>query len=368
MEMNKYMFSKKKIKDSERNKFFNGILPVRYLFRSLVKLPTEDFVKRLAKTDIGEKIKESAETEIDEAVDAISLSYDEFGKVATDLFQRRAQIISLIAGLIVAFSLNVNGLVILRSYLDDPVLTAEVVDQADDLKERFELSMAEAGSSKAIRNGREIVVATEELQKSLEGLSASRLSFGYSSDATPNKPGTGDWEKCFWVLCVLATGLLIGLGGPFWYNIVNKLMDILRVVRGGSPKPTKQVKPGEAVTAEPDLMHELRDVFKKTGQMPPQIRAQVDLDNATAAAASVSNLVDAARAELKEHRVALSRASDKAKPAVVNKVNSARGVLYDALKAQAKILRTKKEKSSALVNSLASTAESRVPIASVLGN
>ena len=57
-----------------------------------------------------------------------------------------------------------------------------------------------------------------------------------------------------WLLSVLLAGLLIGLGGPFWFNVFRKLGALAGMVRGMQTpaqqareqgKPTGAMEPGE---------------------------------------------------------------------------------------------------------------------------
>ncbi len=111
--------------------------PIKSRLKELSGLSTEDLFKKLAYTNIGKRIKARASAEIDESVDSLSISYDVFGLAATDLFKRKAQLTSLLVGVVVAFALNANALVIFKSYLDDPQARAKAVAQADAALENF---------------------------------------------------------------------------------------------------------------------------------------------------------------------------------------------------------------------------------------
>ncbi len=236
--------------------------------KDVVSLSTGDLFKKLANSDIGKKIKKKTEAEIDEAVDSLSRSYDEFGVAATDLFKRKAQIISLLVGILVAFFLNVNALSIFKSYLDDPQARAKAVAQADAALETF---TKRTDNISGFTDKKEIVDHVNTIKKEIEGLGDTGIPIGYSKDKAPVswfvKDPDSDWKKkaqlcvgiVFWAVGVFITGLLIGLGGPFWFNVVRKLTDVLQVVRGGAPTAAK---PGGSATVPADPIKFNRDTFK----------------------------------------------------------------------------------------------------------
>jgi len=94
-----------------------------------------------------------------------------------------------------------------------------------------------------------------------------------------------------WALEVFGTGLLIGLGGPFWFNVVRKLSNVLQVIRGGTPTA---VGAGDSATVSAYPIKSNRDVFKMTGELPVQVKAQTELSAATKAATEADEAVKAA--------------------------------------------------------------------------
>lgn len=58
-------------------------------------------------------------------------------------------------------------------------------------------------------------------------------------------------EAMLWLISVLLAGLLIGLGGPFWYNMVTSLSRVVQLARAAGLARSAKPKEGEAETAEP---------------------------------------------------------------------------------------------------------------------
>ena len=262
---------------------------LRASLRPLTSLSTEDFFKRIAYTDVGKHVKAKTEEEIDEFVDALSRKYEEFGVAASDFFKRKAQFLSLVAGVIVAFALNVNALSVLQSYLDDPQLRASVVAQSEVIAAKHRKLIKDIEGKGAgvegFENLDELKEYGESFKKDAESIGKMGAPIGYGRNVPPGRlwrdKDLGPWAKGFcillWVVAVFGTGLLIGLGGPFWFNIVRKLTEAIQVARGASTAGGAQAR-GATSAAGP--MEPNRDTFRKTGGRPPLLRTHAPLTSA----------------------------------------------------------------------------------------
>ena len=261
--------------EQESLSFFRKILKPRYFVKPLVELSPEDLFKRLATTEFGKAIKERSELEIDDAVDSMSRAYDKYGNAASDIFKRRSSLVSLAAGLVVALVLNVNALVILKSFLNDPVARGQMVAQAEAITRQYE-ALQSRPEAQGFENAEEAKALVAEMSSKVDALQDSGIDFGWKPTAAPQRYWNGqDASKdsflkqagafLVWLVGALGTGMLVGLGCPFWFNIVTKITSVLRVVRGGAGAAGKG---GLAGQADPDPLKENRDLFKTTGGAP----------------------------------------------------------------------------------------------------
>ncbi|MHC4727811.1 MAG: hypothetical protein ACYS17_11355, partial [Planctomycetota bacterium] len=237
----------------------------------------------------------------------------------TDLFKRRAQIISLAAGILVAFFLNANALSIFKSYMDDPQARAKAVAQADAALENFTKRADNiAENIKGFENKEEVEDYVSSIRDKIKELDNIGITIGYASNKLPLSRSESTilprWlEIVFWALGVLGTGFLIGLGGPFWFNVVRKLTDVLQVARGGAPTAAK---PADSAKAPPDPIKSNRDTFKMTGGLPSSVIAHAKL---TAASKEATDVKAAADALIKTREAAGNNPDDpKMKAAVAN--------------------------------------------------
>lgn len=267
MEKHKAMFINTLLTNPLINEGKTG--PVMSRLKGLAVLSTEDLFKKLACTDVGKKIKTMAEGEIDEALDSLSQSYDAFGAAATDLFKRKAQITSLVIGVVVAFALNANAFMIFKSYLNDPQARAKAVAQAEAALENI---TSATDTPQGFQTTEELVKHVNSIKAEITHLGDMDTPIGYGLNKVPatwfDETSDTDWRwprVVFWALGVLATGLLIGLGGPFWFNVVRKLTDVLQVVRGAAPTAAEPGIPVRAF-AQPVKTH--RDTFRLAGRSP----------------------------------------------------------------------------------------------------
>jgi len=346
--------------------------------KNLASISTKELFEKLAYTDVGKQIKAETEEKIDEKVDQLARSYDEIGVAASDLFKRKAQIVSLFAGVLAAFLFNADALSILEAYLDDPQSRAKAVARTDVVLENF-TKMTKTGigadtapSAEAMpatetpagttapagaetppgvtdtgyKTNKEVVEDVNRIREEIKKLGDMGIPLGYSkdkaplvwiikkppsdpneavpdpnktvgepneaapdpnktvgepneTDSDPNTAGSDrkgsdrDWWPgiVFWALKVLGTGFLIGLGGPFWFNVVRKLTDVLQVVRGGAPAAAER---GDSATGPADPVKSNRNAFKMTGGLPDAVKAQAKLTAATKVAADADKAVKAA--------------------------------------------------------------------------
>jgi hypothetical protein len=125
-------------------------------------------------------------------------------------------------------------------------LRAKVAAQAETLSDKFQQRID--NSDQGFTNTQEVQDFVQELRNDLQSLQNDGLNIGYDWDEVPGRlfrksenDGGGVQVRCcswwrdlaLWAVGVLATGLLIGLGGPFWFNIVRKLTEVVRVTQGG---------------------------------------------------------------------------------------------------------------------------------------
>ena len=69
-----------------------------------------------------------------------------------------------------------------------------------------------------------------------------------------------------WALSVLLAGLLVGLGGPFWFNVFRKLGALAGMVRGMQTPVQKQKEMEEAAAAAGGEGNVITRVFRQAAK------------------------------------------------------------------------------------------------------
>lgn len=216
--------------------------------RSLERMSTEEFLRRLGETEAGgllrRRLRDGAE-EIGHTVDRLARKFDDYGAAASDFFARRAKILSVAAGIAMAFICNVDAVRILNGYLQDSVAAQAVIAQSDvflrqwqEATEGLAAVTPPSGGSDTSEGLATIAARVAEVQTSLKSLQGSGLPVGYDGppagvDVTNGKV-LFTWKFWSWFLVVLLTGFLLGLGGPFWFDVVVRLSSVRQALSGGA--------------------------------------------------------------------------------------------------------------------------------------
>jgi hypothetical protein len=268
--------------------------------RRVTQLTPADFMERLGSIDVGAEIKSAATAGanvLDDVLKDIAQKFEGFGKDAASYFEGRARMLSVIVAIALAFAVHVDAIDLFSTYLRDPNARAKVIEQSqavtaqykasqeaietlkklgpaasspDDVKKQVEA--LEKDSATAITKANAAVSQYADLGVPL-GWTVPRIeaaNIGHlvglcrSTDATPPpwvkkcKPG----ESIIWFedLNVLGVwfylflgGLLIGLGSPFWYDVVTGLTTIRNAAggqKGGGAAPQSAAAPAAADAAK----------------------------------------------------------------------------------------------------------------------
>lgn len=213
-----------------------------------------------------------AQGDIEKFKELLEKWFDETMNRTTGWYKRYTQFISLLTGLIIAIVFNVDTIQIADKLEKDPVLRAQIVQQADafvkahpnldeELKNATEKNVAllKSGGSSANLDS-SIKVKELETAKDYEALKrkgdslmnqASELVQGdikKTSEMLGNGIDSYEWkgfaEFFKSVFGWLITALALSLGAPFWFDLLNKLMKLRSSV--APPASDDKQKPRDA--------------------------------------------------------------------------------------------------------------------------
>jgi len=227
------------LKGTALARWYPGILS------SATSLSTEEFLKRIADTEPFKKLQVAAAQRADELLAEFARKYEEYGGAMSEYFRRRAQTLSLMAGVLLALCANIDGLRLFERFLSDPAIAAKMEAQSAELQKV--LARVEAGKGGNVPMLAEVRQNSDDASRLVAGYQEMQLPIGWAfypmCSAPAGKAGVKvdprcsvqtDWRaQVSWLFAVIMTGLLVGLGGPFWFDVAKKLASFRDAMRSG---------------------------------------------------------------------------------------------------------------------------------------
>lgn len=246
------------------------------------------FAERLARTDVGKAILAEDRQELEPLVQDFVRTFDRYGRAASEAFRKNAKMVAMVVGVLFALIANFDAGRLFSALMNNPDLRTNLIEAADDVAKSNEQT---AKTLRAIVNQLEAGSLTEDQAKSIEkriaeieaGVGALKnkgLPIGQSFYPYCNEGPEGDAlcqndedsltravKAVTWGFFTVLAGVLIGLGGPFWFRVFSGLSQIFQVLRsagfGGEPKHAKP----EEVDASPSAVESVKpkdvlDAFK----------------------------------------------------------------------------------------------------------
>jgi hypothetical protein len=199
---------------------------------------TMEFVRRLAETEIGKRIARRTDNEVDVLIDEMVEQYEEYGRRSSQLFRQYSQIGTVAVSIIIAFCLNINILVIFQTFQKNEKLTRTVAFQSKQVMATYQIqaellktTLQEADSDGAGLNAgiEDLKAGIQRVRKAAADAEQLGLPIGWSDDKMFNRKDIDELGLIFWIITTTLTGFLIGLGGPFWFDVVKRLTPVAQL-------------------------------------------------------------------------------------------------------------------------------------------
>lgn len=181
--------------------------------------------------DVLMALAQGTGNEVDKLTKSISGWFDRSLTVLGEGYKKIMQVVSLGVGLVVAVSFNIDTLTVTDRLYRDKGLRDQAVAVAEEYAKNLDTALIE-----------KCRLPPDQLEKSSECKSVAKvIDIAMKRSETLNLPiGWGDkdkfWDKLFslgffgWLL----TALAVSLGAPFWFDLLNNLIN----VRHGINRPT----------------------------------------------------------------------------------------------------------------------------------
>ena len=276
-----------KVSETDEKSFDWGLLSWLWSGRRLSKLDVSQFMSRLGDSDVGDHINNAAENSVagDDLLHDIASKFDDFGREASVYFERRARLTSVLVGFGVAYFMYVHPYELFKTYMTNPEVTQAVINMREKVLEEYEIKISEeiSKNTSAVKVAEAIAKtahnnsdnaspeinpeskadlvqkatdADENLRKVKKGLDSSiakareaveslagqgvpigwtearARDAGFKFDSNLGLPWPYEGKALRTFIWLLVGGLLVGLGAPFWYDMVKSLSSIRTLVSG----------------------------------------------------------------------------------------------------------------------------------------
>lgn len=301
-------FAKKPMKRSESEQAYWGTAGSGIY----TDVSLEHVLRRFIEIDEIKKTYEHAHQQLRAKLTELSQKYEEYCSAVGAQFADNARWWSLVFGVLLALVMNVDGVRLFQSYMENPERAALIIAQMDPILEQVEEAQAKldaavtAGVDK--RTVAELEAAAGRLQEQLTAVQEPDLPIGQlfyphcwlfggmelrresldpyckAGDQDPARlagtVGQDKEEETFfhrleafftwlcehwadtafltWLVKVLVTGLLIGLGAPFWYDVAKRLGQV-RLAFGGKGSAVQRYSGSDATVRNGESKGELID-------------------------------------------------------------------------------------------------------------
>ena len=220
------------------------------------KVSLEHILRRLSELKPVRKEISASFEKAELEFNRLARKYMEFASAVSADFKRRSQMWSMVVGLLLAYVGNINAVLVFQAYLQDKEMTAQVISRLDTLGEdvkRTQQNMEQAAEGDVNEGLEGLQKPLEDIRTTLSSLQALPIGADYfphswiiaklspPENATPPKKAVKQFEGAgmklltWWVATTL-TGLMIGLGAPFWFDIAKRLATVRSMFGGQASK------------------------------------------------------------------------------------------------------------------------------------
>ncbi len=206
------------------------------------------FAERLGRTKVGTAILEEGEEHLNVLITEFTRSFDRFGRAASEVFKKKTHYASMVIGILMALVVNVDAGRLFTSLVENPTLRGGLISQVEEaVKTNKEATNQLKDVMKQLDEGsydgkivEEFKLQSENILTVTKALEGQGLPIGHDyfpmCQVNSNKYCKLEGFKYFsaylaWIfMCVLA-GILIGLGGPFWFRFFSGLSQVFQVLK-----------------------------------------------------------------------------------------------------------------------------------------
>lgn len=232
----------------------------------------ETFLRRLDRSAVYREYLEVLSPEGREKT--LKALADEFGRAEraiSELFRVRAKLVSYLVGVGLAVTVNVDAVRLFEYFTANPVATEAAIARLQEMAGEAQAKPEAPPLTAAQRQDADAMLLRLRKSQAM-GLPVGWAYYPYclpqpgagrldpqcppaqptasAADAMPQEAARSLLENIhsagrplFWLLSVIVTGFLIGLGGPYWFDLAMSLSRFRDFLKTGQPSPATQTPP-----------------------------------------------------------------------------------------------------------------------------
>lgn len=234
--------------------------------REVQSLTAIEFIARFADTEAGRELAVQAQQlggqlapqYLTDFLDDLTEKFAEYGNSTREYFAKRAQMVSVLLSIALVLVLNLNVVDVFNTVLRDDKIRQQLLAQSElvslTMQQQQQASTAavqQLAASTATEATAVDALSTAQYLQSEKSVAELQASLQQSLNVLEKAaiPMGAPWPQQIPELLerlglVIFSGLLVGLGGPFWFDTFRKLSSIAGVVRA-LPQATEEMKPVE---------------------------------------------------------------------------------------------------------------------------
>lgn len=213
---------------------------------TFTEVSTEELLERLKRNPVGIQLLENLGDKAQTVFNELGKRYETVGNHFTEIFRYNSRLATTILAILAAFILNVDSLFVLDTYVKNEDMRRVVIAQQASLQDGYLMlsNQLTEDSSKASITRAEFEQAFGDAKTQLDAFTSAGfpVGFSYFPYACLENTGLSACENrhiLLWIVGCILTGLLAGLGAPFWYDAVTGLSRAIQTMRA-EKKPEAQ--------------------------------------------------------------------------------------------------------------------------------
>jgi len=216
----------------------------------IVSVPANELVNLIKRSAFGKLLVAEIGDQAELVFDSFFNKYEGVRAISRETTRRYATQVSMFAGVLVALALNINTFTLVTVYIGDPQARSAIISQSESLVlEAQKAIIADCRAKPAAEFDAclENSLVTKETLERQKAQLAELIPMGWNGKTLQEIAASFKSTICdqflYYFLGCFLTGILAGLGTPFWFDTVRSITNFTRAVSGKSPEPATVDRP-----------------------------------------------------------------------------------------------------------------------------